>query len=497
MEFEYNINQWYNDFYNKHEITQSDKAKLSYIYISLNSIFDELNIEEDNKNINKLLQLIKENSIDIEKAFYSIFKKMIDKKSYVTIKSCSSVCRKVLSDLGMDKNRLKIPTQRKEKKEKKEKKENIEMPINLTEIGNNDKLYIFIADRFKNIKSCSRCKSIQTQKILLRYWINLLKGFGDLKILNPDNIDLSIKNIVEKVNDIVVNNYYVIYLYHLFNGITKEWEIKLKDLRKYFNFEKQINNEEDGDKHTLSPKQQEDMIKVCTTSLEKLVILLLFTTGLRVGGLANIKINNVYDKKTKEIKDMGSTIEKGSKIRKFPIFELVKSHLQNWIDNNHAIETEYLFPHKNDHNKPKTTMFFQQLFKNIAKKAGYEGEEIHIHSARHSVAHNLMEAGNKLEDIGKFLGHSNPATTAKFYTKLSAEENIKKMNTACIGGINYKDKRIPQLPNFNIIKEKSNKKSSITVDKLKNMDIGDGKSIKMILLERKLEKERRRLSEIK
>ena len=172
-------------------------------------------------------------------------------------------------------------------------------------------------------------------------------------------------------------------------------------------------------------------------------------------------------------------------------------NFKKWIDDNHVIETEYLFPHKNDHNKPKTTMFFQQMFKNIAKKAGYDGKEIHIHSARHSVAHNLMEAGNKLEQIGKFLGHSNPATTAKFYTKLSTKENLNKMNTECIGGSNNINKYTPQLPNFNIKEEKPKKKLGLTLDKLKNMEIGDGKSVKMILLERKLEKEKKRLAENK
>ena len=47
------------------------------------------------------------------------------------------------------------------------------------------------------------------------------------------------------------------------------------------------------------------------------------------------------------------------------------------------IESEYLFPNKNNHTKPRTTMFFQTLFKKIAKKAGYISKEIHIHSARH------------------------------------------------------------------------------------------------------------------
>jgi integrase len=261
----------------------------------------------------------------------------------------------------------------------------------------------------------------------------------------------------------------------------------LKDLKKYFLIVQQ-HNVNDGDKDKLSPLQQENMVKVCENTLEKLTILLLFTTGIKVGGLCNIKKNDVYDFIENKVKDFGLTLEKGNKIRKFPIFAIVKPHLEKWIDENHMINSNYLFPNKNDHAKPRTTMFFQTLFKNIAKKAGYTGREIHIHSARHSVAHNLVESGNSLDSIGRFLGHSNPATTAKFYTKLSAQENLERMNTECIGGSNFKDTRIPQLPNFNIDKQIQKKSfGSSLKDKIKNLAV-DGISIKEVLLQRKLNK---------
>ena len=62
------------------------------------------------------------------------------------------------------------------------------------------------------------------------------------------------------------------------------------------------------------------------------------------------------------------------------------------------------------------------------------------------------------------------------------------MNTECIGGSNFKDTRIPQLPNFNIDKQIQKKSfGSSLKDKIKNLAI-DGMSIKEVLLQRKLNK---------
>jgi hypothetical protein len=179
--------------------------------------------------------------------FYNYFEKMEKIKSHSTIKVASSVCRKLLNELGVEKNKLKTPCFKKENI--KEKPQN-ELPIDLKDIKNNENLYKFIFDRFNIIKNHTRCKSLQTQKVLLRYWVNIFQSFGDLKTLNPNNLDFSIKNVIEIVKNIIVNDYYIIYLHHLFYEINNEWNIKLKDIKKYFPIIQQ-NNTEDGDKDKL------------------------------------------------------------------------------------------------------------------------------------------------------------------------------------------------------------------------------------------------------
>lgn len=169
---------------------------------------------------------------------------------------------------------------------------------------------------------------------------------------------------------------------------------------------------------------------------------------------------------------------------------MVKKPLAEWINENHMIDTIYLFPNARDPKRQKSTMTFQNMFKAIAKRAGYEGDEIHIHSARHSVARNLLEAGNTMDDIGKYLGHANPATTAKFYANLSTKETVDRMNMECIGGNNNKKSHVPQIPKFQHEDKHTEKiKKKNKLHKLADINIG-GKSLNEEKLLKALEKAR-------
>jgi integrase len=361
------------------------------------------------------------------------------------------------------------------------KGENI-YPSEILKLNKDSSVYKFLIDRQKTIRK----KSIITQKITMRYWGVILKCFNDdLNILNIDNIDLSIRNIIDKVKHIVKDKYYVIYLHHLFVNINDEWKnIKVKQLLEYFDIDNKI-DDKDGDKDFLTAKQQEDIWKACENPLEKLMISLLFTTGIRVGGLRNIKKKDVYDYETNKIKDEGCTLEKGNKIRRFMISYLVHKPLLEYLEAMHMIKSEYLFYNERDINKPKSTVFFQFLFKKVANRAGYNGSEIHIHSCRHSVARNLLESGNSMESIGKFLDHANPATTSKFYANLSTKENNNKMNLTCIGGLDGSKNKNTNVPNFNEIKVE--KKSRSIFKKLANVKI-EGKSVNDLCKEEKRKK---------
>lgn len=468
---EESINTWITN-----EYPDVNKTSKSILIKVLNEIYNSIEINGKTYDINELKLIYQINPKLVEISFYEVFKKLRESMSDSTIRNMACISKKALGIMGIDKSKLIVYSNSKE-----HIKKNTEIPEQLRQNKNMEK---FIIERFNECKYTTGCKSDITKKTMLRYWISIMKCFGNLKELNPYELDLSLYNVLNVTKDIITSEYYIIYLHHLFYKINDEWDIKISILKEKLCFEKEAEKNKDGDKDFLSPKQQEDIWHSCETIMEKIVIALLFTTGIRVGGLCNIKRKDVYDSNTNTVKDYGSTIEKGNKIRRFPIFGMVKEPLLKYINDTHMIQSDYLFFNERDHKRNKNTSYFQNLFKKIAKRAGHEGSEIHIHACRHSVARNLLETGNNMEDIGKYLGHSNPATTAKFYANLSIKETVDRMNMTSLGGENNKNTYKPQVPVFETKDKKHKKKDKLA--KLANIEI-NGKSAKVQKLERMLE----------
>jgi hypothetical protein len=131
---------------------------------------------------------------------------------------------------------------------------------------------------------------------------------------------------------------------------------------------------------------------------------------------------------TKVIDGLNDRIEKGKKIRSFPISHLVIPYLTKWLSEEKQLtESPYLFPSKVLINKPLSTNTFRVRFKEICKKANIVGGNAHIHAIRHTVAFMMCEMGNNIDHVSKFLGHSSSKITREFYVKDSCEENLNKL----------------------------------------------------------------------
>lgn len=449
--FEESVKKFINENYEK-----ADNNVISTLCSILVEIHYNLNLKAFDNTIDDISIVISTKPELLYDSFYKTFKMFRDKYKDSTFRNKLCIVRNALGKLGANKKKLKVPSREKEIKVKEEEIYNLFPKI--LKNCNNKELLKFIENRFHKAVNNTGCKSIQSKKIMLRHWGKLLCVFGNLEELKIIELDFSFDVIIDKMNEHIKTSYDLIYLHHLFYRMNDEWDIKIKELKTYFEIEDKLDIDKDGDKDFLTPIQQENIWKAAKNTLEKLFISLLFTTGLRIGGLCNIKIEDIYDKVNDEVKDFGSVVEKGSKIRRFPIFDMVKKPLHRWIEQNKILKSPFLFHGMNDHNKPRSTRYFQLLFKEIAKRCGYDGDEIHVHAIRHSVARNLLESGNSMEEIGKFLGHANPMTTAKFYANLSTKETIDRMDTTAIGGTNKKGVHVPQIPNFNTKKKKKRNK---------------------------------------
>ena len=151
------------------------------------------------------------------------------------------------------------------------------------------------------------------------------------------------------------------------------------------------------------------------SSRDKAMLELMYSGGLRVSELINLKLNDISLDE-----DVVRILGKGSKERIVPIGDCAKEALNNYINiyrkdlfkNNRS---DYLFLSKNG-----TKLSRQYFFKLIKKQSSLNNinKNISPHTLRHSFATHMLNYGADLKSIQELLGHSDISTT-QIYTHIS------------------------------------------------------------------------------
>ena len=76
----------------------------------------------------------------------------------------------------------------------------------------------------------------------------------------------------------------------------------------------------------------------------------------------------------------------------------------------------------------------------IARKAGIEGVSVHAHAFRHTIVGKLMDAGNSLELVSKYMGHSSLDVTGTYYWVPTIQEVTEKLNNPFTGAYQERKK---------------------------------------------------------
>ena len=150
-----------------------------------------------------------------------------------------------------------------------------------------------------------------------------------------------------------------------------------------------------------------------THQTQKMVLLIFYTTGMRLSELIHLKINQL-DFSNKQLKVYG----KGNKERIIPLDENVIVGLKEFIKNNPTENKEFVFVNeKGNQLNPRYVYGFVKkylaLITTIKKKSP--------HVLRHSFATHLMNNGAEINAVKELLGHSSLAAT-QVYTHNSIDK---------------------------------------------------------------------------
>ncbi|MEM4662432.1 MAG: tyrosine-type recombinase/integrase [Candidatus Diapherotrites archaeon] len=161
------------------------------------------------------------------------------------------------------------------------------------------------------------------------------------------------------------------------------------------------------------------MINAAERKKDRLIMMLLYSSGMRVSEVTKLKINDInFADRT--------AIVRGGKGNKDRIVILSESWLKDLSDylKKRKAKTEYVF---SDYlGRPISVDTIQRIVRKARIKAGIE-KNVTPHSFRHTFATHLLERGENIRKIQELLGHSNLSTT-QIYTKVSVEE-LKKVKS--------------------------------------------------------------------
>lgn len=146
----------------------------------------------------------------------------------------------------------------------------------------------------------------------------------------------------------------------------------------------------------------------------KAIIEVLFSCGLRVSELVNLKLSNLYlDEEFLRVEG------KGRKERLVPISPRAIKELGFWFDDRCRMdikpgEEDYVFLNRRGSHLTRTMILI--MIKRLAEEAGIH-KTISPHTLRHSFATALLDGGADLRAIQAMLGHESIGTT-EIYTHI-------------------------------------------------------------------------------
>jgi len=169
----------------------------------------------------------------------------------------------------------------------------------------------------------------------------------------------------------------------------------------------------------LSKEEVKRLFSAINNEKHKLMIQLLYSAGLRVSELINLKPEDLKLEKSLGWVRGG----KGNKDRLFIIADSLKTAIKELIGKENLSGENFLFNSNRDNKYDIRSL--QVIIKQACKKAKLD-KGISCHSLRHSFATHLLENGYKIHEIQLMLGHKSPETTFTYLRTISPKLlNIK------------------------------------------------------------------------
>jgi len=272
-------------------------------------------------------------------------------------------------------------------------------------------------------------KLLNKSKISFLEYLENICAYSDLTIRSYDNSINEALNYIEitSENEQTIFNL-MPYRIHIADLNAKTISKKLSALRSFisylndnsFNIILKADESVKVAKTLPKPISHEHILEAINKAelKERLVVVLLYTLGLRISELASLEIKDISEKWIR-------VIGKGNKQRDIPLLNSSKVLIDEYLSV--FIVKKFLFEKKGEKLSENSLRYMvNKVFKDVSLK-------VTPHQLRHSYATSLLNSGAPIVDVSELLGHSSMATT-QIYTKLGSalkQQNYNKAHPLC------------------------------------------------------------------
>lgn len=181
----------------------------------------------------------------------------------------------------------------------------------------------------------------------------------------------------------------------------------------------------------LSDEQIEMLVNCCHRLRDKLIILMLNSTGMRKGELLGLHHEDIGDFDNNTIKIVQRLNPNGARVkgqeRVIPVIpELLKMYNDYLIYEYPDVESNYVFVNiwEGKVGAPMNPKVINTMFNRLGKKIGIK---VYPHLFRHTFASRLIKAGYPVDRVKHILGHATVQTTIDIYSHIISDGSLNKV----------------------------------------------------------------------
>ena len=196
-----------------------------------------------------------------------------------------------------------------------------------------------------------------------------------------------------------------------------EWASKIEKNKSYYKFESLKTERKLPDILTsnyINTLINELPINTPKEVRNKAIVELLYSSGLRVSEVVNLKLNDIKDNKSLRV------VGKGRRVRILPMTDQAYKIIKLWIKN---FRKNFLNDQVNNY------LFLgvrgKQLSDREVRRIVKSSTGTFPHNLRHTFATHILDGGADLRVVQELLGHSDPTTT-QLYTHVSKKKLQEK-----------------------------------------------------------------------